>query len=101
MPHDYSVQDILKAKQIVRKNGYDVSLPDNKIDIAKNIAHEAGYSVKKSTSQFPNRTVKPEPRRVPQPQRAPTPERAPEVKQETKPTPPRYKTTEDIAASFL
>lgn len=47
---EYSVEEILKAKRIARNAGYDVTLPDNKIDIAKNIAKEAGYSVRKKSS---------------------------------------------------
>lgn len=39
------VNDIMIAKEIARRNGYDVSLPDSKIDIAKNIAKAAGYKV--------------------------------------------------------
>ena len=35
---EYSIDDILKAKEVVRNAGYGVSLPDNKLDIAKNIA---------------------------------------------------------------
>lgn len=48
--NEYSVEEILKAKRVARNAGYDVSLPDNKIDIAKNIAKEAGYSVRKKSS---------------------------------------------------
>jgi len=39
------VNDIMIAKEIARRNGYDVSLPDSKVDIAKNIAKAAGYKV--------------------------------------------------------
>ena len=39
------VNDIMIAKEIARRNGYDVTLPDSKIDIAKNIAKSAGYKV--------------------------------------------------------
>ena len=39
------VNDIMIAKEIARRNGYDVTLPDSKVDIAKNIAKAAGYKV--------------------------------------------------------
>lgn len=45
---EYSIDDILKAKEIVRNAGYGVSLPDNKLDIAKNIAKANGYTVRKN-----------------------------------------------------
>ena len=44
-----SVDTILTAKKVARQNGYNVSLPDNKLDIAKNIAQAAGYNVRKAT----------------------------------------------------
>lgn len=44
-----NVETILAAKKVARENGYDVSLPDNKLDIAKNIATAAGYNVRKAT----------------------------------------------------
>lgn len=44
---EYSIDDILKAKEVVRNAGYGVSLPDNKLDIAKNIAKANGYTVRK------------------------------------------------------
>jgi hypothetical protein len=45
---EYSIDDILKAKEVVRNAGYGVSLPDNKLDIAKNIAKANGYTVRKN-----------------------------------------------------
>lgn len=45
---EVTVQDIIKAKEIVRNNGMDCSLPDSKLEIAKNIAKAAGYTVQKA-----------------------------------------------------
>lgn len=45
---EYSIDDILAAKEVVRNAGYGVSLPDNKLDIAKNIAKANGYTVRKA-----------------------------------------------------
>ena len=45
-----SVETILAAKKVARQNGYSVELPDNKLDIAKNIAQAAGYNVRKASS---------------------------------------------------
>jgi hypothetical protein len=45
---EVTVQDIIKAKEIVRNNGMDCSLPDSKLEIAKNIAKAAGYTVQKT-----------------------------------------------------
>ena len=44
-----SVETILAAKKVARQNGYSVDLPDNKLDVAKNIAQAAGYNVRKAT----------------------------------------------------
>ena len=46
----YSIDDILQAKRIARQAGYNVSLPDNKLDTAMNIAREAGYNVRKAVT---------------------------------------------------
>lgn len=48
---EYSIDDILKAKEVVRNAGYGVSLPDNKLDIAKNIAKANGYTVRKDPTR--------------------------------------------------
>lgn len=44
-----NVETILAAKKVARENGYDVSLPQDKIAIATNIAKAAGYNVRKAT----------------------------------------------------
>ena len=45
---EYSIDDILAAKETVKNAGYGVSLPNNKLDIAKNIARANGYTVRKA-----------------------------------------------------
>lgn len=40
-----TVNDIIRAKEIAKRNGYEVTLPDSKVEIAKNIATAAGYKV--------------------------------------------------------
>lgn len=45
---EYSIDDILAAKETVKNAGYGVSLPNNKLDIAKNIAKANGYTVRKA-----------------------------------------------------
>lgn len=40
-----TVNDIIRAKEIAKRNGLDVTLPDSKVEIAKNIATAAGYKV--------------------------------------------------------
>lgn len=50
---EYSIDDILAAKEVVRNAGYGVSLPTNKLDIAKNIAKANGYTVKKAETVNP------------------------------------------------
>lgn len=57
MNNNVDVNDIIVAKEIARRNGYDVSLPDNKVEIAKNVATAAGYTVtKKPEPTTPNQT---------------------------------------------
>lgn len=45
---EYSVEEILKAKRVAREAGYDVSLPTDRIEQAKNIARANGYNVRKA-----------------------------------------------------
>ena len=51
---EYSIDDILAAKETVKNAGYGVSLPDNKLDIAKNIAKANGYTVRKASTDNRN-----------------------------------------------
>lgn len=95
MPHEYNVEEILRAKRIARNAGYDVSLPDNKIDIAKNIAREAGYVVREPATRPVTRTI--EPKNMPAHKPVPAKTTAPA----TKTTQKRYRTPEEIAASYL
>ena len=55
---EYSVNDIIRAKQIAREAGYSVSLPDNQLDIAKNIARANGYQVEEPDRNYTNPSVK-------------------------------------------
>lgn len=55
MNNNVDVNDIIVAKEIARRNGYDVSLPDNKVEIAKNVATAAGYTVTKKPEPASNR----------------------------------------------
>lgn len=48
---EYSVEDILNAKRVAREAGYNVSLPKDKVEQAKNVAAAYGYSVKKAPEQ--------------------------------------------------
>jgi len=51
---EYSIDDILAAKETVKNAGYGVSLPNNKLDIAKNIAKANGYTVRKASTNNSN-----------------------------------------------
>lgn len=51
---EYSIDDILAAKETVKNAGYGVSLPNNKLDIAKNIARANGYTVRKASTDNRN-----------------------------------------------
>jgi hypothetical protein len=51
---EYSIDDILAAKETVKNAGYGVSLPNNKLDIAKNIAKANGYTVRKANTDNRN-----------------------------------------------
>lgn len=98
MPHEYSVEEILRAKRIAREAGYNVTLPSNKLDIAKNIAREAGYVVKE-----PSKVATTDPTPAPaalNPNPAPAP--ATDPVQDPAPAPVRrWRTAEEIAASYL
>lgn len=63
---EVTVQDIIKAKEIVRNNGMDCTLPDSKLEIAKNIAKAAGYTVQKAEpNPAPKQTAQPAPANTP------------------------------------
>lgn len=70
---DYSVEDIIRAKRIVRNSGYTVELPKDEVEQARNIAMAAGYNVRKADEPAP----------AAKPAEAPTP--APAATPETKP----------------
>ena len=44
---EYSVEEILRAKRVAKEAGYDVTLPTDRIEQAKNIAMANGYDVRK------------------------------------------------------
>ena len=48
---EYSVEDILKAKRVAREAGYEVSLPKDRVEQAKNVAAAYGYTVKPADTQ--------------------------------------------------
>lgn len=50
---DYSVEDIIRAKRMVRNNGYTVELPKDEVEQARNIAMAAGYNVRKAEEPAP------------------------------------------------
>ena len=56
---DYSVEDIIRAKRMVRNNGYTVELPKDEVEQACNIAMAAGYSVRKADELDPAPAAKP------------------------------------------
>ena len=56
---DYSVEDIIRAKRMVRNNGYTVELPKDEVEQACNIAMAAGYSVRKADEPAPAPSAKP------------------------------------------
>ena len=100
---EYSIDDILKAKEVVRNAGYGVSLPDNKLDIAKNIAKANGYTVRKEPTGTANTddinqalriatdagyTVRKAPAAAPTPNPAPAPAAAPAATPAETPTAP-------------
>lgn len=56
---DYSVEDIIRAKRMVRNNGYTVELPKDEVEQARNIAMAAGYNVRKAEEPAPAPAAKP------------------------------------------
>ena len=44
---EYSVEEILRAKRVAKEAGYDVTLPTDRVEQAKNIARANGYNVRK------------------------------------------------------
>lgn len=44
---EYSVEEILRAKRVAKEAGYDVTLPSDRVEQAKNIAKANGYNVRK------------------------------------------------------
>lgn len=50
---DYSVEDIIRAKRVVRNSGYTVELPKDEVEQARNIAMAAGYNVRKADEPAP------------------------------------------------
>ena len=67
---DYSVEDIIRAKRIVRNSGYTVELPKDEVEQARNIAMAAGYNVRKADEPAP----------AAKPPEAPAPGATPETK---------------------
>ena len=67
---DYSVEDIIRAKRIVRNSGYTVELPKDEVEQARNIAMAAGYNVRKADEPAP----------AAKPAEAPAPAATPETK---------------------
>lgn len=74
---DYSVEDIIRAKRIVRNSGYTVELPKDEVEQARNIAMAAGYNVHKADEPAP----------AAKPAEAPAPAAAPETKPTAAPAP--------------
>lgn len=74
---DYSVEDIIRAKRIVRNSGYTVELPKDEVEQARNIAMAAGYNVRKADEPAP----------AAKPAEAPAPAAAPETKPAAAPAP--------------
>lgn len=83
---DYSVEDIIRAKRIVRNSGYTVELPKDEVEQARNIAMAAGYNVRKADepapaakpAEAPAATPETKPAAAPAPKANPAPA-APEV----------------------
>lgn len=74
---DYSVEDIIRAKRIVRNSGYTVELPKDEVEQARNIAMAAGYNVRKADEPAP----------AAKPAEAPAPAATPETKPAAAPAP--------------
>lgn len=74
---DYSVEDIIRAKRIVRNSGYTVELPKDEVEQARNIAMAAGYNVRKADEPAP----------ATKPAEAPAPAATPETKPAAAPAP--------------
>lgn len=74
---DYSVEDIIRAKRVVRNSGYTVELPKDEVEQARNIAMAAGYNVRKADEPAP----------AAKPAEAPAPATAPETKPAAAPAP--------------
>lgn len=74
---DYGVEDIIRAKRIVRNSGYTVELPKDEVEQARNIAMAAGYNVRKADEPAP----------AAKPAEAPAPAATPETKPAAAPAP--------------
>lgn len=91
---DYSVEDIIRAKRIVRNSGYTVELPKDEVEQARNIAMAAGYNVRKADepapaakpAEAPAATPKTKPAAAPAPKANPAPA-APEANPAPAPAP--------------
>lgn len=80
---DYSVEDIIRAKRVVRNSGYTVELPKDEVEQARNIAMAAGYNVRKADEPAPAA----KPAEAPAPAATPNSNPAPETKPAAAPAP--------------
>lgn len=95
---DYSVEDIFRAKRIVRNSGYTVELPKDEVEQARNIAIAAGYNVRKADEPAP----------AAKPAEAPAPVVTPKTKPAAAPAPAEeqpkktaFDYSMDIASRYL
>lgn len=105
---DYSVDDIIRAKRIVRNSGYTVELPKDEVEQARNIAMAAGYNVRKADepapaakpaeAPAPAATPKTKPAVAPAPKANPAPAPAPAEEQPKKSA---FDYSMDIASRYL
>lgn len=105
---DYSVDDIIRAKRIVRNSGYTVKLPKDEVEQARNIAMAAGYNVRKADepapaakpagAPAPAATPKTKPAAAPAPKANPAPAPAPAEEQPKKSA---FDYSMDIASRYL
>lgn len=105
---DYSVEDIIRAKRIVRNSGYTVELPKDEVEQARNIAMAAGYNVRKTDepapaakpagAPAPAATPKTKPAAAPAPKANPAPAPAPAEEQPKKSA---FDYSMDIASRYL
>ena len=96
---DYSVEDIIRAKRMVRNNGYTVELPKDEVEQARNIAMAAGYNVRKADEPAPAPAPTAKPAEAPAAAPAAKPAEAPAAAPAAKPAEAPVSTDTETSAA--